>query len=175
MRQPTIPAPVAPARRPALRLPPGATDCHAHVFGSQARYPLLPDTHFVPQETPWPDYAAMLRSIGCERAVLVQPSVYGTDNTAIEHTLAAADEMQLRAVAVVAPEVCRRRARATACARVPRDTHQHRRADARPAAGARPQNWRLEFATWGGIFSSTQTSTSTRKSAMRSPRSRFPS
>ena len=105
MRQPNIPGPVAPARRPAFRLPPGATDCHAHVFGSQARYPLLPDTHFVPQETPWPDYAAMLRSIGCERAVLVQPSVYGTDNTAIEHTLAAADEMQLRAVAVVAPDV----------------------------------------------------------------------
>jgi 2-pyrone-4,6-dicarboxylate lactonase len=75
VRQPDIPAPVALLRRPALRLPPGATDCHAHVFGPQARYPLLPDTHFVPHETPWPAYAAMLRSIGCERAVLVQPSV----------------------------------------------------------------------------------------------------
>ena len=104
MRKPDIPAPVAPGRRPELRLPRGATDCHAHVFGSQALYSLLPDTHFVPQETPWPDYAAMLKSVGCERAVLVQPSVYGTDNSAIEDALETAD-IQLRAVAVIAPDV----------------------------------------------------------------------
>jgi 2-pyrone-4,6-dicarboxylate lactonase len=105
VRQPDIAAPVEPGRRPVLRLPPGATDCHAHVFGPQDRYPLLPDTHFVPHVTPWTSYAAMLRSIGCERAVLVQPSVYGTDNTAIEHALEMAGDIALRAVAVVAPEV----------------------------------------------------------------------
>jgi len=105
VRQPDIPAPVEPGRRPDLRLPAGATDCHAHVFGPQARYPLLADTHFVPQLTPWSNYAAMLRSIDCQRAVLVQPSVYGTDNTAIEHTLEMADGIERRAVAVVAPDV----------------------------------------------------------------------
>jgi predicted TIM-barrel fold metal-dependent hydrolase len=107
MREPTIPRPVPPVRQPRLRFPPGATDCHAHVFGPQARYPLLGATHFVPHETPWPDYRAMLRGIGCERAVLVQPSVYGTDNSAIEHALAAAraDGFPLRAIAVVAPDV----------------------------------------------------------------------
>jgi 2-pyrone-4,6-dicarboxylate lactonase len=105
MRRPDIPAPLAPGRRPVRRLPPGATDCHAHVFGPQARYPLLPDTHFVPHESPCADYAAMLASLGCERAVLVQPSVYGTDNSAIEHALQSAHGMQMRAVAVVAPEV----------------------------------------------------------------------
>ena len=105
MRQPDIPAPIAPDRRPALRLPPGATDCHAHVFEPQDRYPLLGDTHFVPRETPWASYAAMLRSIGCERAVLVQPSVYGTDNAAIEDTLETAEDIELRAIAVVAPDV----------------------------------------------------------------------
>lgn len=47
----------------------------------------------------------MLRSIGCQRAVLVQPSVYGTDNSAIEDALQAPDGMALRAVAVVAPDV----------------------------------------------------------------------
>lgn len=105
MRQPDISAPVEPTRRPMLRLPSGATDCHAHVFGPQSHYPLLSETHFVPHETPWSSYATMLRSIGCERAVLVQPSVYGVDNTAIEHALLAADGMVLRAVAVVAPDV----------------------------------------------------------------------
>ena len=105
MREPDIPAPVAPKRRPTVQFPAGATDCHAHVFGPQSRYPLLADTHFVPHETPWDDYAAMLVSVGCDRAVLVQPSVYGTDTSAIEHALAAANAIELRAVAVVAPDV----------------------------------------------------------------------
>jgi predicted TIM-barrel fold metal-dependent hydrolase len=47
----------------------------------------------------------MLRSIGCERAVLVQPSVYGTDNSAIEHALQAPGDITLRAVAVVPRDV----------------------------------------------------------------------
>ncbi|RYE70169.1 MAG: GntR family transcriptional regulator [Oxalobacteraceae bacterium] len=105
VRPPNIPAPVAPDRAPVLRLPPGATDCHAHVFGPQSVHPLLPDTHFVPHETPWSAYASMLRSVGCERAVLVQPSVYGTDNGAIEEALHAPGDIALRAVAVVAPGV----------------------------------------------------------------------
>ncbi|OWT63616.1 GntR family transcriptional regulator [Candidimonas nitroreducens] len=108
VRRPDIPGPVAPTRRPALRLPSGATDCHAHVFGPQDRYPLLGDTHFVPRETPWSDYSAMLRSIGCERAVLVQPSVYGTDNTAIEDALSSSGDIALRAVAVVETDVTER-------------------------------------------------------------------
>jgi predicted TIM-barrel fold metal-dependent hydrolase len=105
VRLPDIPPPLEPVRRPELRLPAGATDCQAHVFGPQARYPLLPDTHFVPHESWWDGYARMLRSIGCERAVLVQPSVYGTDNAAIEDSLAAPHGIDLRAIAVVAPDV----------------------------------------------------------------------
>jgi len=107
MREPDIPRPHVPVRTPRVLFPAGATDCHAHVFGPQSRYPLLPATHFVPHETPWPDYLAMLRSIGCDRAVLVQPSVYGTDNSAIEHAIVDArqDGFQLRAVAVVDPNV----------------------------------------------------------------------
>ncbi len=105
MREPDIPAPVKPGRAPAHPMPPGATDCHAHVFGPQDRYPLLEKTHFVPQLTPWDNYRAMLESIGCERAVLVQPSVYGTDNSAIEHVLQLRRNIELRAVAVVSPHV----------------------------------------------------------------------
>ena len=103
-RAPDIPAPIRPGRRPRTRLPLGATDCHAHVFGPQRRYPLLPATHFVPHECPLADYVAMLRHIGCDRAVLVQPSVYGTNNAAIEHALRER-AIDLRAIAVVAPDV----------------------------------------------------------------------
>jgi 2-pyrone-4,6-dicarboxylate lactonase len=42
----------------------------------------------------------MLRAIGCDRAVLVQPSVYGADNSAIEEALQS-NEFELRGVAVV--------------------------------------------------------------------------
>ena len=104
LRSPDIAPPVAPTRTPRVKFPAGATDCHAHVFGPQARYPLLPATHFVPHVCVWQDYREMLRSIGCQRAVLVQPSVYGTDNAAIEEALAQSD-IEMRAVAVVSPDI----------------------------------------------------------------------
>ena len=105
MRAPDIPLPIEPTRTPAVRFPSGATDCHAHVFGSQGRYPLLKMTHFVPHLCPLPRYATMLRALGCERAVLVQPSVYGTDNSAIEDALVQNCDIELRAVAVVNPDI----------------------------------------------------------------------
>ena len=106
-RTPDIPPPVWPTGRPTLAFPAGATDCHAHVFGPQSAYPLLSATHFVPHECPLEHYVRMLRAIGCERAVLVQPSVYGTDNRAIEHALAASP-MPMRAIAVLDPDVSER-------------------------------------------------------------------
>ncbi len=99
---PDIPPPVAQTRQPRLKFPPKATDCHAHIFGHQT--PLLGNTHFVPHECPLPDYVAMLRIIGCERAVLVQPSVYGTDNSMIAAALRSG-AFELRGVAVVSAEV----------------------------------------------------------------------
>src|SRR3989454_999642 len=68
-------------RRPKVEFPRGACDCHAHIFERGMK--LLPQTHFVPPVCPLPDYLKMLRTIGCERAVLVQASVNGTDNSAI--------------------------------------------------------------------------------------------
>ena len=65
---------------------------------------LLPRTHFVPPVCPLPDYIRMLRTIGCERAVLVQASVNGTDNSAIAAAIGSG-EFPLRGVAVVSEEV----------------------------------------------------------------------
>ena len=104
MRSPNIPEPITDTRIPNVRFPHKATDCHAHVFGPQARFPLLPKTHFVPHECPLPAYVQMLRAIGCERAVLVQPSVYGTDNSAIEEALQS-NEFELRGIAVVSESI----------------------------------------------------------------------
>ena len=104
MRAPDMRSPIAATNRPRVAFPRGATDCHAHIFGPQDRYPLLPKTHFVPPVCPLSDYVRMLRTIGCERAVLVQPSVYGTDNIAIEEALQS-EAFPLRGVAVVAADV----------------------------------------------------------------------
>ncbi|HEV2009060.1 MAG TPA: amidohydrolase family protein [Burkholderiales bacterium] len=104
MQTPNIPPPVHDTRAPKIKFPPKACDCHAHIFGPQSRYRLLPKTHFVPHENPLSDYVRMLRTLGCERGVLVQPSVYGTDNTLIAEALQSG-EFALRGVAVVAPDV----------------------------------------------------------------------
>ena len=104
MPTPNMPRPIADTRRPKIKFPPKATDCHAHVFGPLERYKILPDTHFVPPVCPVEDYIRMLRTIGCERAVIVQPSVYGTDNSATEEALQSG-AFQFRGVAVVAPDV----------------------------------------------------------------------
>ncbi|WP_420223499.1 amidohydrolase family protein [Pigmentiphaga litoralis] len=93
---------------PAAPFPRGSCDSHAHLFGALDTHPVLPGSHFVPHPSPLTDYAAMLRVLGCDRAVLVQPSVYGTDNRLIAGTLAdaqavpaSASGLSLRAVAVV--------------------------------------------------------------------------
>src|SRR5271166_6545598 len=104
IRAPDIPAPVRDPHPPKTPFPAGACDCHAHIFGPQSRYKLLPKTHFVPHENPVPDYVRMLRTLGCARGVLVQPSVYGTDNSLIVDALKSRT-FDLRAVAVVAEDV----------------------------------------------------------------------
>ena len=103
-RAPDIPAPARNPHPPKIPFPAGACDCHAHIFGPQSRYPLLPHTHFVPHENPLADYVKMLRTLGCSRGVLVQPSVYGTDNTLITEALTSR-AFDLRAVAVVAEDI----------------------------------------------------------------------
>lgn len=101
---PDIPPPVAATRSPHVQLPAGACDCHAHVFGPPEWARLLPDTHFRPNECPLPDYLRMLGVLGVQRAVLVQPSVYGTDHSLITQALRSGS-FDLRAVAVVDPDI----------------------------------------------------------------------
>jgi len=69
----------APAAQP---LPRGTCDAHFHVFGPQARYPMDPRRNYTPHESSLDDYRRVMRAAGIERGVIVQPSVYGTDNRA---------------------------------------------------------------------------------------------
>lgn len=71
------PAPAAEA------LPPRTCDTHFHVFGAQARYPLDPRRNYTPHECALADYRRVMQAMGIQRGVIVQPSVYGTDNRAM--------------------------------------------------------------------------------------------
>lgn len=86
---------------PGFDVPKAATDCHAHIIGPASRFPFVESRSFTPPEAPAPEYRAMLRTLGLERMVIVQPSVYGTDNSC---TLAALIELGLdraRGIAMV--------------------------------------------------------------------------
>ncbi|RVC59175.1 MAG: hypothetical protein EOS65_21645 [Mesorhizobium sp.] len=73
--------PLAPARRTALRLPEGSCDALAHVFASAC--PLDPARGYTPAMVTVADYRRVMEAYGIDRAVLVQPSVYGFDNSAL--------------------------------------------------------------------------------------------
>jgi 2-pyrone-4,6-dicarboxylate lactonase len=85
----TCKAPDPDTRTPRYRLPPGACDAHCHVFGPAARYPYAPDRAYTPPDAPVEALRGVHRIIGVERAVIVQASCHGTDNTAMLDAIAA--------------------------------------------------------------------------------------
>jgi len=68
--------------RAARMMPNGTCDTHFHVFNAQSRYPMDPRRGYTPHESTLSDYREVMRATGIERGVIVQPSVYGTDNSA---------------------------------------------------------------------------------------------
>ncbi len=68
-------------RAPRRLAPAGACDCHAHVFGNAAQYPFVAERSYTPPEAPVEQYRSMLQTLGIQRGVIVQPSVYGNDNS----------------------------------------------------------------------------------------------
>jgi predicted TIM-barrel fold metal-dependent hydrolase len=81
-------------------VPPGTIDCHAHIFGPESRYPYSPARGYTPPDASLESYTALHRALGgIERAVLTQPSVYGTDNACM---LDVVDRMDGKFLAVAA-------------------------------------------------------------------------
>ena len=82
---------------PTLKLPPNATDCHFHIYDN--RVPPVAGGLPAPDATP-DDYRALQARLGTSRGVIVQPSLYGTDNRPTLDGLAALGP-NFRGVAVV--------------------------------------------------------------------------
>jgi predicted TIM-barrel fold metal-dependent hydrolase len=73
-------------------------DCHAHLFGPYAQFPLAADRSYTPPEALREDYLALLQRLGLSHGVLVHPSAYGEDFSLVLDALAALP--QLRGVLV---------------------------------------------------------------------------
>jgi predicted TIM-barrel fold metal-dependent hydrolase len=88
--------------KPRLHIPPASCDCHAHIFGPQDQFPYTANRSYTPPEASTAAYLRMLGALGFERAVIVQPSVYGIDNSCTRDAIVASGGMW-RGVAVVEP------------------------------------------------------------------------
>jgi len=73
-------------KKPVFTPPANSCDTHFHVFGPPEQFPFVSTHEYTPPAAPLEHYLKMIAVIGIERAVVVQPSVHGLDNSA---TLAA--------------------------------------------------------------------------------------
>ncbi|GAB2993309.1 amidohydrolase family protein [Amycolatopsis acidiphila] len=81
-------------------VPSGACDCHVHVF--DPRFPFAGDRAYTPGEASGEQLDELHWRLGVSRAVLVQPSPYGTDNSCLLAQLRLRGE-RARGVVVVDP------------------------------------------------------------------------
>ncbi|MGE0094101.1 MAG: amidohydrolase [Alphaproteobacteria bacterium] len=99
MSEPEAPFPKEP---PRFRAPDGTIDCHIHILGPYARYPLQANRSFSAPEGLIPDYRRVMKVLGIAQCVVVQPSLYGMDNSC---TADAVEQLGARGVAVFGPEI----------------------------------------------------------------------
>lgn len=79
-------APDRNPRRPRTRLPKGSIDTHIHVF--EPGYALSPARGYTPPYSTLQDLRHLHATLGIDRVVFTQPSIYGVDNSAILNGMA---------------------------------------------------------------------------------------
>jgi len=89
-------APDAEVSAPDFELPENACDCHFHIFDEPSKQ-VLPRTYTAPP-VPLEQLIRVHNILGISRSVVVQPSIYGTDNrttlSALESTHTQANSMK---------------------------------------------------------------------------------
>src|SRR5690349_14287111 len=64
-----------------FKVPPGACDCHVHIFGDPQRFPFAPTRTYTPETATVDELRSVHRALHLDRTVIIQASVYGTDNS----------------------------------------------------------------------------------------------
>ncbi len=81
---PTIPPPHANPHAPRLFTPPpSACDAHCHIFGPGDRFPFSEDRSYTPPDSGLDEFERLQERLGLSRAVFVQASCHGVDNSAM--------------------------------------------------------------------------------------------
>jgi predicted TIM-barrel fold metal-dependent hydrolase len=62
-------------------MPSGACDCHTHIFGDPQRFPWFGGRTYTPESASVAEMRSLHRALHIDRVVIVNPSVYGTDNS----------------------------------------------------------------------------------------------
>ncbi|MDB5416011.1 MAG: hypothetical protein JWR10_4346 [Rubritepida sp.] len=86
---------------PRQRAPVGSCDSHFHIFGPYDRFPMSPSRPYTPPPALIPHYLDMAITLGLTRRVVVQASVYGTDNAVTMDAVAQFGRETARAVVVI--------------------------------------------------------------------------
>ncbi|CAG4899800.1 amidohydrolase family protein [Paraburkholderia gardini] len=110
MSSEVIAPPVCQAARksithPMQKAPSKACDCHIHIIGPHDEFPLSPGRAYTPPEASIGQYENVQRVLGTERVVIVQASVYGTDNRCTLAALKHFGPQRARGVAVIDPSI----------------------------------------------------------------------
>lgn len=100
LTQPPDPHP----RQPRTPCPPGAVDCHIHLFGPASRHPFHPDSRYTSQDALPQTYFALQDRLGLAHAVVVSGGGYGISHAHLAEVLEQ-HPGRLKGVALLADDV----------------------------------------------------------------------
>ena len=86
---------------PQQKAPPLSCDCHFHIFGPFDRYPMSAGRTYTPPAALIPQYLELAETVGLQRMVVVQASIYGTDNAVTLDAIGQFGLHRARGVAVI--------------------------------------------------------------------------
>jgi predicted TIM-barrel fold metal-dependent hydrolase len=84
-------------------MPVGAWDSHMHIIGNIEKYPLVEDARYIPSPHAIHQALSFERNIGVQTMVLVQPSIYGYDNSCLLDALRLIGPERARGVVAFCP------------------------------------------------------------------------
>ena len=96
-------APLPPAGKPLFAVPPGSCDCHTHLLGPYDRHPPNDERGYSAPEASSDHLIGLMDSLGLDRAVIVTPTAYGTNNAVLLEALQRHPD-RFGGVAVLGPE-----------------------------------------------------------------------
>jgi 2-pyrone-4,6-dicarboxylate lactonase len=75
-------------RTPTFRLPRNACDSHCHIFGPHALYPYAEGRSYTPHDAPLSVFKELQKTLGIDRAVIVNATCHGRDNRVVTDAIA---------------------------------------------------------------------------------------